>query len=157
MVPQKHHTGWMKAKKPVLWAPFPQCQWFYWMDCFRKNRVHPCVDPHQPCEFHENRFKTATYIVKVIIIINWKSRSVIFYHKLKNIHAVLLLESILIQKKILWRINYVLTKFLLNALLFEKSRNKCKNPSFLQKATCISLDRGSTKMRWCLFYIHWIG
>ncbi len=44
----------------------------------KKSRVHLCVDLHQPCEFHENRFKTATCIVSVIIIISWKSRSVIF-------------------------------------------------------------------------------
>ncbi len=27
---------------------------------FPKQRVYPCVDSHQPCEFHENWFKTAT-------------------------------------------------------------------------------------------------
>ncbi len=26
----------------------------------KNNRVHAWVDPHQPCEFHKNRFKTAT-------------------------------------------------------------------------------------------------
>ncbi len=36
----------------------------------KKNRVHPCVDSHQLCEFHENLFKIATCIVTVIIIIN---------------------------------------------------------------------------------------
>ncbi len=45
---------------------------------FPKNRVHTCVDSHQPCEFHENRFKTATCIVTVTIIVNGKSRSDIF-------------------------------------------------------------------------------
>ncbi len=44
----------------------------------KKSRVHPCVDSHQPREFHENQFKTASRIVTVIIIISWKSRSVIF-------------------------------------------------------------------------------
>ncbi len=44
----------------------------------KKNRVYPCADSHQLCEFHENLYKTTTYIVTVIIIINWKSRSVIF-------------------------------------------------------------------------------
>ncbi len=34
----------------------------------KKNRIHPCVDSHQPCEFYENWFKTATHIVIVIII-----------------------------------------------------------------------------------------
>ncbi len=43
-----------------------------------------------------------------------------FQRKLKNIHEVLLLKSTLVRKKILRRINFVLIKFLLNALLFEK-------------------------------------
>ncbi len=44
-----------------------------------KNRVHPCVDSNQPCEFCENWFKIVTCNVKVIIIIiSWKSSSVIF-------------------------------------------------------------------------------
>ncbi len=64
--------------------------------------------------------------------------------------------SILIQKKILWRINFVLIKFSLNALLFEKSQNECKNPSFLHKAMCIELHRGSMKMQCCLStFIAW--
>ncbi len=63
-----------------------------------------------------------------------------FYHKVKNIHEVFLLESILIRKKILWRLNLLFTKFLLNTLLFEKVWNECKNPSFLHKVTCIRLD-----------------
>ncbi len=29
----------------------------------KKYRVHPCVDSHQPCKFHENWFRTATCIV----------------------------------------------------------------------------------------------
>ncbi len=32
----------------------------------KNNRVHTWVDPHQPCEFHKNRFKTATCIVRSI-------------------------------------------------------------------------------------------
>ncbi len=44
---------------------------------FKNNRFHPCVDPHQPGEFHENWFKTATCIITVIIIISWKPRSVV--------------------------------------------------------------------------------
>ncbi len=36
-----------------------------------------------------------------------------------------------------------------SALLFEKSWNECKNPSFLHKAMCIVLDHGSIKVqRW---------
>ncbi len=41
-------------------------------------------------------------------------------------------------------------QFLLNALLSEKLRNECKNPSFLHKAMCIESDHDSTKMRCCL-------
>ncbi len=46
----------------------------------------------------------------------------------------------------LWRINIILVKFSPNALLFEKSWNECKNPSFLHKAMCIESDLGSMKM-----------
>ncbi len=65
-------------------------------------------------------------------------------------HEVLLLKSILIQKKILWKINFVLIKFSLNALLFEKLWNEYKNPSFLHKAIRIESDHGSMKIRRCL-------
>ncbi len=41
-----------------------------------KNRVPLCVDSHQPCEFQENRFKTATCIVNNYYKL--KTRSVIF-------------------------------------------------------------------------------
>ncbi len=51
-----------------------------------------------------------------------------FQHKLKKICEVFLLESIIIRKKILWRINFVLIKFLLNALLFKKLQNEYKSP-----------------------------
>ncbi len=37
---------------------------------YKKNTVHPGVDSHQPCKFHENWFKTTTCIVTVIIIIS---------------------------------------------------------------------------------------
>ncbi len=70
-----------------------------------------------------------------------------FNIKLKNIREVFLLDGILIWKKILWRINFVLIKFLLNALLFEKSWNECKNLLFLHKAMCIELDHNSMKMQ----------
>ncbi len=56
---------------------------------------------------------------------------------MKNIREVSLLESILIGKKILWRISFVLEKFSPNALLFEKLQNEYKNSSFLHKVTCI--------------------
>ncbi len=73
-----------------------------------------------------------------------------FQHKLKNIHEVLLLETILIWKKILWRINFVLIKFSLNALLFEKLRNEYKNPSFLHKVTCIRSDHAGAVAKFCI-------
>ncbi len=74
-----------------------------------------------------------------------------FQHKLKNIGEVLLLESMLIQRKILWRINFVLIQFSPNALLFEKLQNECKNPSFLHKVTRIRLDHAGTVAK---FHIH---
>ncbi len=63
-----------------------------------------------------------------------------FQHKLKNIREIYLLESILIWKKILWRIDLVLIKFSPNALLFQKLQNECKNPSFLHEVTRIRSD-----------------
>ncbi len=74
-----------------------------------------------------------------------------FKNKLKNIHKVFLLESILILNKILWRINLVLIKFSPNALLFEKLQNECKNPSFLHKVTCIRSDHEGAVTK---FHIH---
>ncbi len=94
---------------------------------------------------------TVVNLSPVIIIISWKPRNRIFECKLNNIHNVLLLENTLVWKKILWRINFVLIKFSLNALLFEKLRNECKSPSFLYKATCIVSDHCTTKMRCSLF------
>ncbi len=55
-------------------------------------------------------------------------------------HQVFLLESILICKKILWSINFVLIKFSPNATLCEKLQNNGKNPLFLMKVTCIRSD-----------------
>ncbi len=46
--------------------------------------------------------------------------------------------------------NFVLIKFSLNALLFEKSWDESKNPSFLHKAVGIESDTGSMKMQRCL-------
>ncbi len=63
---------------------------------------------------------------------------------------ILLLESILIWKKISWRINFVFIQFSLNALLFEKSWYEYKNSPFVHKAMCIQLDHDLTKMRCCL-------
>ncbi len=74
-----------------------------------------------------------------------------FQHKLKNIRKVFLLGNILIWRKILWRINFVLIKFLPNSLLFEKLQNGCKNPSFLHQVTCIRSDHAGTIAK---FLIH---
>ncbi len=35
----------------------------------KNNRIYPWADPHQPCEFHENRIKTATCIVTSFLYI----------------------------------------------------------------------------------------
>ncbi len=73
-----------------------------------------------------------------------------FQRKLKNIHEVFLLESILIRKQMLRRINFILIKFLPNAL-FEKLQNECKNSSFLHKVTRVRLDQAGTVIK---FHIH---
>ncbi len=81
----------------------------------------------------KNCAEIAEWLLIIVMSNNYKLkiRSAIFKCKLKNIYEVLLLESILIQKKILWRINLILIKFLINALIFDKLRTKCKkNPSF---------------------------
>ncbi len=74
-----------------------------------------------------------------------------FQHKLKNIQEVFQLKSILISKKILWRINFVLIKFSPNALLSAKLENECKNPQFLHKVTCIRSDHPGAVAK---FHIH---
>ncbi len=147
----------MKAKKPVLRCLSPPPISVVLLDRLfpkkkkkkkKRKKVYLCVDSHQPCEFHENWFKTATCIMTVIIIISWKFRCVIFFKcTSKNIRLCCSKVLILIQKKILWRMNLVLIKFLLNALILEKSWNECKNPSFLHKAMCIESDQYSTRMR----------
>ncbi len=137
----------MKAKKPFLGLIFPHISGSITLIV---NGVHPCVDSHQPREFHENWFNTATCIVTVIIIIvSWKYRSVTFEFKLKNMYKVFLRESKPIRKKILRRINFVLIKFSLKTLFFEKLWNECKNPSFLHKAMCMESGHGSMEMRRC--------
>ncbi len=42
---------------------FPNICGFIWPIVYKNNKVHPWVDHHQPCEFHENQVKTATCIV----------------------------------------------------------------------------------------------
>ncbi len=140
----------MKAKKPVLWTHILHINGSIGPIVSKIIGFTHVLTHNQPCEFHETWFKTATYIVTVIIIKSWKSGSTIFECELKNIHEISLLESIRIRKKILWRINFVFIKYLLNAFLFEESRNKCKNPSFLHKTTRNEWDHGTTKMRCCL-------
>ncbi len=66
-------------------------------------------------------------------------------------HKFFLIIIILNQKKILWRMNFVLIKFSPNALLFEKMQNEWKNPSFLYKVTCIRSDHAGTVT---MFHIH---
>ncbi len=73
------YTGWMKIKKPVLGHIFLVS--VVLLDRLyqkKKKNVHLCVESQHLCEFHKNWFKTATCIVTIIIIINWKSRSVFF-------------------------------------------------------------------------------
>ncbi len=142
--PQKAHTSWMKTKKPVLGHIFPHIGGSIGAIISKKKleftHAWTCINH-------------VTGIVTVISVISWKYRSVIFQCKLKNIHEVLLLEGILIRKKILWRINFVLIKFLLCALLFEKSRNEYKNPSFLHKPTCIGIGPRFNENTALPFYI----
>ncbi len=107
------------------------------------------VDSHQPCEFCENWLKTATCIMAVIIIISWKPKSVIFECKLKNIYKVLLVKSILIRKKISWRINFILLKFFLNKLLLEKLRNECKKHHSSIRL-CVSSWTSTMEVQCCL-------
>ncbi len=96
---KKAHTRWIKPKNQFLGHIFPHISGSIGSIVFKNNRVHTCVGPHQPCEFHENQLKTATCIVPVIIIISWKSGNIIFECKLKNIHKVLLLENYSFERK----------------------------------------------------------
>ncbi len=153
---QKTYTGWMKAQNQFWWDIFPHISGSIGSIVSKNNRVHPCVDPHQPCELHENQFKTVTCIVTVIIIKSWKSRSVIVECKLKNIHEVFLLESILTWKKILWRINFVLIKFLLNAPFFENNRMNVKINHFSIRLCVLSQTVAQQKCG--VSFLHsWLG
>ncbi len=71
---------------------------------------------------------------------------------MKNFHKVFPLENILIRKKILWRINFVLIKFSPNALLFEKLQNECKNSSVSIKLHVL----GQTMQRSCQVLYSWL-
>ncbi len=142
----------MKAENPVLGAHFLPCQRFYRTDCFQKQPVNP----HQPCELYENWFKTAIYTGTVKIIISWKPKSVIFKCKLKNTYEVLLLESILIPKKNLWRINFVLIKLSLIALLFRNHGMNVKVHYFSIRL-CL-LSRTMVQRKYGVDFLHsWHG
>ncbi len=95
----------------------------------------------------ENRFK---FFLECINLFPKFLKNLISSKVKRNSNRVLLLESILIQKKILWRINFILIKFLQNKLLLEKLPKECKKPSFLHKAMCIQSDHSTTKIRCCL-------
>ncbi len=163
----------IQANKLVLEAHFPHISWSIELTVSKKKKkrfTHVSMCGFAPtmwiswkliqnCELYCD--ESNNYYYKLIIIINWKSRSVSFEWKLKNVHKVLLLEMIFIWKKILWKNNFVLIKFLRNTLLFEKSWNKCKNSSFLHKAMCTESDHGSTKMQCCIstfmaLYFRWL-
>ncbi len=61
---KKFYTGWMKAGKWVLGTNFPYVSGFIGLIFSKTNRVHPWMDSHQPCKFHENQFKTVTCILR---------------------------------------------------------------------------------------------
>ncbi len=50
---KKPHTVWLKLEKLVLGAHFPHKRGSIGPIVFKNNRVHPWVDPHHPCEFHD--------------------------------------------------------------------------------------------------------
>ncbi len=139
--------------EPLIWRKMCPQNWFFgfysaiwgWGKNFKTYSV-----PHFHIKVYID-FCRQTPAFPLWMIMSPTNRfSQIFQHKLKNIREVFLLGSILIQKKILWRINFVLIKFLPNALLFEKLQNECKN-SFLHKVTCVRSDHTGAVAQ---FYIH---
>ncbi len=96
---------------------------FNWKNCYTKNIQNLISYKKVNVDFCN---QTPLPLKMVMSSHEWFSQ--FFQHKLKNICEVFLLASILIWKKILWRINFVLTKFSPNALLFKKLQNECKNP-----------------------------
>ncbi len=64
----------MKAKKPVLGAYFLHISGSIGPIVSKNNRAPLWVDPHLPYEFHENRFKTATCIVRSCTYISNQDR-----------------------------------------------------------------------------------
>ncbi len=76
----------------------------------------------------------------------------IFEYKLENIYEVLLLESIFIQKEILWRIHFILIEFFLNKILLEKIWNECKNHHFSIRLRVSS--RTTSKQKWGVAFLH---
>ncbi len=53
----------LKSKNWFCGHIFPHICGFSGPIVSKNNIVHPWADPHQPCKFHENRFKITTYIV----------------------------------------------------------------------------------------------
>ncbi len=60
----------LNLKNWFLGTHFPSYAQFYWLHAFENNRVYTRVNPHQPCEFHENWFKITTCIVRYYTYIN---------------------------------------------------------------------------------------
>ncbi len=54
---KKSNTVWYKPEKLVLGAHFPHICGSIGPIVSKNNRVHPWVNPHQLCEFHENQFR----------------------------------------------------------------------------------------------------
>ncbi len=52
----------MKSEKPVLGHIFLYISGLMGLIVFKNNRIDPWMDPHQPREFYENWFETATCI-----------------------------------------------------------------------------------------------
>ncbi len=51
-----------ESQKTGFGGALPLYWWFYWLIVSKNNRVHPWMDTHQTCDFHENQFITATCI-----------------------------------------------------------------------------------------------
>ncbi len=61
--PQKISYWLNKSRKLVLGHIFPNIVGSIGAIVSKNDSVYPQLDPHQPCEFHEKQFKTATYII----------------------------------------------------------------------------------------------
>ncbi len=71
----------MKIEKAVLEAHFFHVSSSIGPFVSKNNKVYLPVKPHQSCEFHENWFKTATYIVRsytyIYVVSKWSIISVL--------------------------------------------------------------------------------